>query len=127
MRKLAALAAVVTMSAGVLTACSGGDYCGDLKGYVDSSKNLDIKNADEVGKMLDQAKKVSKSAPDDLKDDWKTVIDYAEKAQDAKGDTNKLLELAKSDGDKITPAMQAITKQAKDTCKIDLPGAGNAN
>jgi hypothetical protein len=127
MRKLAALAAVVTMSAGVLTACSGGDYCGDLKGYVDSSKNLDIKDSDAVGKMLDQAKKVSKSAPDDLKDDWKTVIDYAEKAQDAKGDTNKLLELAKSDGDKITPAMQAITKQAKDTCKIDLPGAGNTN
>ncbi|WP_432876312.1 hypothetical protein ACQPYH_26050 [Kribbella sp. CA-245084] len=127
MRKLAALAAVVTMSAGVLTACSGGDYCGDLKGYVDSSKDLDIKNADAVGKMLDQAKKVSKSAPDDLKDDWKTVIDYAEKAQDAKGDTNKLVELAKADGDKITPAMQAITKQAKDTCKIDLPGAGNTN
>src|SRR5690348_16543390 len=121
MRKLAALAAVVTISAGVLTACSGGDYCGDLKGYVDSSKDLDIKDSDAVGKMLDQAKKVSKSAPDDLKDDWKTVIDYAEKAQDAKGDTNKLLELAKSDGDKITPAMQAITKQAKDTCKIDLP------
>jgi len=127
MRKLAALAAVVTISAGVLTACSGGDYCGDLKGYVDSSKNLDIKDSDAVGKMLDQAKKVSKSAPKDLQDDWKTVIDYAEKAQDAKGDTNKLLELAKSDGDKITPAMQAITKQAKDTCKIDLPGAGNAN
>jgi hypothetical protein len=127
MRKLAALAAVVTMSAGVLTACSGGDYCGDLKGYVDSSKSLDIKDSDAVGKMLDQAKKVSKSAPDDLKDDWKTVIDYAEKAQDAKGDTNKLVELAKSDGDKITPAMQAITKQAKDTCKIDLPGAGNSN
>jgi hypothetical protein len=127
MRKLAALAAVVTMSAGVLTACAGGDYCGDLKGYVDSSKSLDIKDSDAVGKMLDQAKKVSKSAPDDLKDDWKTVIDYAEKAQDAKGDTNKLVELAKSDGDKITPAMQAITKQAKDTCKIDLPGAGNSN
>ncbi|HEY9332950.1 hypothetical protein ABZX12_10140 [Kribbella sp. NPDC003505] len=125
MRKLAALAAVVTMSVGALTACSGGDYCADLKGYVDSSKDLDIKDSDAVGKMLDQAKKVSKSAPKDLQDDWKTVIDYAEKAQDAKGDTNKLVELAKSDGDKIKPAMDAITKQAKDTCKIDLPGAGN--
>ncbi|WP_238173801.1 hypothetical protein [Kribbella speibonae] len=125
MRKLAALAAVVTMSVGALTACSGGDYCGDLKGYVDSSKDLDIKNADQVGKMLDQAKKVSKSAPDDIKDDWKVVIDYAEKAQAAKGDTNKLVELAKADGEKITPAMQAISKQAKDTCKIDLPGAGS--
>jgi hypothetical protein len=127
MRKLAALAAVVTMSVGTLTACSGGNYCDNLKGYVDSAKDLDIKNSDAVGKMLDQAKKVSKSAPDDLKDDWKVVIDYAEQAQKANGDTNKLLELAKSDGDKITPAMQAITKQAKDSCKIDLPGAGNAN
>ncbi|RZT11939.1 hypothetical protein EV649_7595 [Kribbella sp. VKM Ac-2569] len=125
MRKLAALAAVVTMSVGALTACSGGDYCGDLKGYVDSAKNLDIKDSDAVGKMLDQAKKVSKSAPKDLQDDWKTVIDYAEKAQDAKGDTNKLMELAKSDGSKIQPAMDAITKQAKDTCKIDLPGSGS--
>lgn len=103
MRKLAALAAVVTMSVGALTACSGGDYCGDLKGYVESAKNLDIKDSDAVGKMLDQAKKVSKSAPKDLQDDWKTVIDYAEKAQDAKGDTNKLMELAKSDGSKIQP------------------------
>ncbi|TDO47039.1 MULTISPECIES: hypothetical protein [Kribbella] len=125
MRKLAALAAVVTMSVGALTACSGGDYCGDLKGYVDSAKDLDIKDSDAVGKMLDQAKKVSKSAPKDLQDDWKTVIDYAEKAQDAKGDTNKLMELAKSDGSKIQPAMDAITKQAKDTCKIDLPGSGS--
>ncbi len=125
MRKLAALAAVVTMSVGALTACSGGDYCGDLKGYVDSAKNLDIKDSNAVGKMLDQAKKVSKSAPKDLQDDWKTVIDYAEKAQDAKGDTNKLMELAKSDGSKIQPAMDAITKQAKDTCKIDLPGSGS--
>ncbi|WP_238155103.1 hypothetical protein [Kribbella soli] len=125
MRKLAALAAVVTMSVGALTACSGGDYCGDLQGYVDSAKDLDIKDSNAVGKMLDQAKKVSKSAPDDLKDDWKTVIDYAEKAQDAKGDTNKLMELAKSDGSKIQPAMDAITKQAKDTCKIDLPGSGS--
>lgn len=125
MRKLAALAAVVTMSVGALTACSGGNYCGDLKGYVDSAKNLDIKDSKAVAKMLDQAKKVSKSAPDDLKDDWKVVIDYADKAQKANGDTNKLLELAKSDGSKITPAMQAITKQAKDSCKIDLPGAGN--
>jgi hypothetical protein len=120
MRKLAALAAVVTMSVGVLTACSGGDYCGDLKGYVESAKDVDIKNADQVGKMLDQMKKVSKSAPKDLEDDWKVVIDYAEKAQAAKGDTNKLMELAKADGEKIQTSMKAISQQAKDTCKIDV-------
>lgn len=125
MRKVAAISAAVIMGAGVLTACSGGDYCGDMKNYVDASKDLDIKDSDAVGKMLDQAKMVSKSAPDDLKDDWKVVIDYAEKAKDANGDLPKLTELAKNDGSKITPAMEAITKQAKDTCKIDVPGAGN--
>jgi hypothetical protein len=123
MRKVAAIAAAVTIGAGVLTACSGGDYCGDMKNYVETAKNLDVKDSDAVGKMLDQAKKVSKSAPDDLKDDWKVVIDYAEKAKDAKGDTTKLTELAKNDGSKITPAMEAITKQAKDTCKIDIPNS----
>jgi len=122
MRKVAAIAAAVTIGAGLLTACSGGDYCGELKTYADSAKDLDVKNSDAVGKMLDQAKKVSKSAPDDLQDDWKTVIDYAEKAVDAKGDTGKLTELAKNDGEKVTPAMEAIEKQAKDTCKIDLNG-----
>lgn len=120
MRKVAAIAAAVTMGAGVLTACSGGDYCGDLKNYATASKDLKIEDSDAVGKMLDQAKKVSKSAPDDLKDDWKTVIAFAEKAQEAKGDTTKLAEIYKSDEAKVQPAFEAIEKQAKDTCKIDV-------
>lgn len=120
MRKVAALAAVVTMSVGTLTACSGGDYCGELQNYAEASKNLDIKDSAAVDKMIGEAKKVSKSAPDDLKDDWKTLLDYAEKVSEAKGDTTKLTELAKSDGDKVKAASDAISKQAKDTCKIDL-------
>ena len=122
MRKVAAIAAAVTMGVGMLTACSGGDYCGELKNYADAAKNLDIKDSGATGKMLDQAKSVSKAAPDDLKDDWKVVIDYAEKAVDAKGDTGKLTELAKNDGDKIKPAMDAITQQAKATSKVALEG-----
>jgi hypothetical protein len=120
MRKVAALAAVVTVSLGTLTACSGGDYCGELQNYAEASKNLDVKDSAALDKMLGEAKKVSKSAPDDLKDDWKIVIDYAEKAKDAKGDSAKLGELFKKDGEKIAPAMEAITKQAKDTCKVTL-------
>ena len=123
MRKVAALAAVVTMSLGTLTACSGGgDYCTELKAYATAAKGLDIKDAKAVEKMRDEAKKVSKSAPDDLKDDWKLLLDYAEKAADAKGDTTKLTELAKADGAKVKPASEAIAKQAKDTCKLDLNG-----
>jgi hypothetical protein len=122
MRKVAALAAVVTLGIGTLTACSGGDYCGELKSYAESAKGLDIKDSAAVDKMRDEAKKVSKSAPDDLKDDWKVLLDYAEKASEAKGDTAKLGELFKSDGEKIKAASEAIDKHAKDTCKIDLEG-----
>jgi hypothetical protein len=103
-----------------LTACSGGDYCNELKNYATAAKGLDIKDAKAVEKMRDEAKKVSKSAPDDLKDDWKILLDYADKAIDAKGDTAKLTELAKADGAKVGPASEAIAKQAKDTCKLDL-------
>ncbi|GAA1122795.1 hypothetical protein GCM10009630_20880 [Kribbella jejuensis] len=128
MRKLAALAAVVTMSVGALTACSGGNYCDDLKSYVDTGKNLDTKNSKDLDKILDQSKKVEKSAPKDLKDDWKTLIDYIQKVKDANGDTTKLAELAKGgDLSKIESAQQAITKQAKDTCKIDMSSMGSSN
>jgi hypothetical protein len=122
MRKVAALAAVVTMSVGALTACSGGDYCGELKSYAEAVKGLDIKDSGAVDKMRGEAKKLSKSAPDDLKDDWKIVLDYADKAKDANGDQAKLTELAKGDGEKIAAASAAIAKQAKDTCKVDIEG-----
>ncbi|MET7280260.1 hypothetical protein ABZS29_18635 [Kribbella sp. NPDC005582] len=120
MRKLGALTAAVAMSAVALTACSGGDYCGDLKAYAQSAKNLDAKNSDQVGKALKEAEKVSKSAPSELKDDWSTLLAYAKKARDAKGDTAKLTELSKSEGAKMGEASSAIAKHAKDTCKIDL-------
>jgi len=124
MRKVAALAAVVTLSLGTLTACSGGgNYCSELQNYAEAVKNLDIKDTAAVDKMRNEAKKLSKSAPDDLKDDWKTVLDYADKAKDAGGDTTKLAELAKNDGGKIAAASTAIAKQAKDTCKVDISGS----
>jgi hypothetical protein len=123
MRKVAALAAVVTLSVGTLTACAGGaNYCSELQNYAEAVKNLDIKDTSAVDRMRNEAKKLSKAAPDDLKDDWKTVLDYADKAKDANGDTTKLTELAKNDGGKIASASTAIAKQAKDTCKVDIEG-----
>ncbi|MEU4392354.1 hypothetical protein [Kribbella sp. NPDC023855] len=110
------------MSVGFLTACSGGDYCNELNSYATAAKGLDVKDPKAVEKMRDEAKKVSKSAPDDLKDDWKILLDYADKAIDAKGDTAKLTELSKAEGAKVKPASDAIAKHAKDTCKLDLNG-----
>ncbi|MDX6249264.1 MAG: hypothetical protein QOF10_2624 [Kribbellaceae bacterium] len=120
MRKVAALAAVVTMSVGMLTACSGGNYCTELQNYAEAVKNLDIKDSAAVDRMRSEAKKLSKSAPEDLKDDWKIVLDYADKAKAANGDQSKLAELAKNDGEKIAAASTAIAKQAKDTCKVTI-------
>ncbi len=123
MRKVAALAAVVTMSVGTLTACSGGDYCGELKNYAEAVKNADLKDKGSVDKLEGEAKKLSKSAPDDLKDDYKVVLDYIENAKKADGDTGKLTELNKKDGEKMGTASSAIGKHAKDTCKVTVEGS----
>jgi hypothetical protein len=111
------------MSVGMLTACSGGSYCSELQNYAEAVKNLDIKDSAAVDKMRGEAKKLSKSAPDDLKDDWKTMLDYADRAKAANGDTTKLAELAKNDGQKVGAASTAIAKQAKDTCKVSIEGS----
>jgi hypothetical protein len=123
MRKVAALAAVVTMSVGTLTACSGGDYCGELQNYAEAAKHADLKDAESVDKLRTEAKKLSKSAPDDLKDDWKTVLDFSEKAKDANGDQAKIAELSKAEGEKMAAASEAIGKHAKDTCKVTISGS----
>lgn len=123
MLKVAALAVVVVTGAGMMTACSGGDYCGELRTYAEAVKGLDIKDTAAVDRMRGEAEKVSKSAPDELKDDWKIVLDYAKKAKEANGDQAKLAELAKADGAKIGPASEAIAKHAEDTCKIKIDNA----
>lgn len=120
MRKMAALAAVVTMSLGGLTACSGGDYCGALKTYAEAAKKADGKDSKAFEQMLDETQKVADAAPDDVQDDWKVLMDYAKKAKDAEGDQTKLAELVKGDGQKIGSATEAISKHAKDSCKVDL-------
>ena len=120
MRKVAALAAVVTLSVGTLTACSGGDYCSELQNYAEAVKNADIKDSEAVDKIRTESGKLSKSAPDDLKDDWLVVKDFLDKAKDANGDQTKLAELAKNEGQKMGTASEAIAKQAKDTCKVSI-------
>lgn len=124
MRKVAALAAVVTMSVGTLTACSGGgSYCSELQNYAEAVKNLNLKDTSAVERMGREAKKLSKSAPDDLKDDWLVMVDYTDKAEAAGGDTGKLAELGKADGAKIGAASAAIAQQAKDTCQVIVEGS----
>jgi 3-dehydroquinate dehydratase len=126
MRKVAALAAATVMSLGALTACSGGSYCDDLKSMSDNKelKDFDPKKPDTIQKAIDASEKLEGSAPDDLKDDWKVLIEYMKKVKDAGGDMTKMAALA-SETQKVGPASEAISKHAKDECKIDSAGLGN--
>jgi hypothetical protein len=119
-RTLAVLATVAT-GAGLLTACTDEQaYCVDLAKYAAKAVDVDLQKPVDYVKILDQAKKLQESAPQDVKDDWGVVVTFAEKAQQAGKDTAKLAELSKQ-----TPAVLAayktITGQAKEACKVDLP------
>jgi hypothetical protein len=122
MRKGAALVAVVVLSGGTLTACAGGgSYCSELQNYAEAVKNFkDLKDPENVDKIGGEAKKLSKSAPDDLKDDWLVMTDYLAGAKDADGDATKLAQLAKDSGPKMVTAGAAIAQQAKDTCQVTI-------
>ena len=95
---------------------------GFLTACPEAIKNLDLKDATAVERLDREANKLSKSSPDDLKGDWKTVQGYADRARQANGDAAKLSELSKNDGEKISQASEAIARQAKDTCKVSIAG-----
>ncbi len=116
MRKVAAITATLAVALGTLTACSGDSaYCDELKANQDATSA----NAGDINATLDKMKKVRDKAPSDLQDDWDTLIGYLEKSQAAKGDPAKAGEMAAEAG-KVSTATEAITKHAKDSCKIEL-------
>jgi hypothetical protein len=130
---------------------SSSGYCSDLKS---ASKSLSALNgstpdfsklSDSIAKAHDLAGK----APSDIKDDWTVLVgalddltsalsDAGLKIEDlgslmsgqtpAGVDPSKLAELTtrlqQIGSDKVTAANAAISKQAKDVCKVDLTKAG---
>ncbi|MEU8223946.1 hypothetical protein [Kribbella sp. NPDC048915] len=119
-RTLAVLATVAT-GAGLLTACTDEQaYCVDLAKYAAKAVDVDPQKPVDYVKILDDAKKLQESAPQDVKDDWGVVVTFAEKAQQAGKDAAKLAELSKQTSGVLT-AYKNITSQAKDACKVDLP------
>lgn len=122
MRKGAALVAVVVLCAGTLTACAGGaNYCSELQNYGEAVKNFkDLSDPETVDKLTTEAKKLSKSAPDELKDSWQVMSQYLAEVKDAGGDKARLDQLAKDNGPKLVTAGEAIAKQGKDTCNVTI-------
>jgi hypothetical protein len=104
-----------------LTACTDDQaYCVDLAKYAASAVNVDPQKPADYVKILDDAKKLKDSAPDEVKDDWAVVATFAEKAEKAGSDRVELAKLSKQTGAVMT-AYKAITTHAKDSCKVDVP------
>jgi predicted component of type VI protein secretion system len=119
-RTLATIATVIVGAAG-LTACSDEQaYCVDLAKYAAGAVNVDPQKPADYVKILDDAKKLKDSAPDEVKDDWAVVATFAEKAEKAGSDRVELAKLSKETGAVMT-AYKAITTHAKDSCKVDVP------
>ncbi|MEV0788217.1 hypothetical protein [Kribbella sp. NPDC050459] len=121
MKRSLAILATVAAGAGALTACTDEQaYCVDLAKYAAKAVDVDPQKPVDYVKILDDAKKLQESAPQDVKDDWGVVVTFAEKAQKAGTDAVKLAELSKQTGGVMT-AYKNISSQAKDSCKVDLP------
>lgn len=120
-KRTLAVLATVAAGAGVLTGCTDDQaYCVDLAKYAAKAVDVDPQQPVDYVKILDAAKKVQKSAPADVKDDWGVVVAFAEKAKKAGSDAKELATLSKQTPGVMT-AYKNITSQAKDSCKVDLP------
>jgi len=120
-KRTLALAVTVIAGAAGLSACTDEQaYCVDLAKYAASVVNVDPQRPADYVKILDDAKKLQESAPDEVKDDWGVVVTFAEKARKAGSDRVELAKLSKQTGPVMT-AYKSITSHAKDSCKVDVP------
>lgn len=117
MNRIASVAAVAIMAVSTLSACGGGgDYCGKLQDY-DKDKgleNVDFSTEEGQQKALDVFKDLESSAPDDLKDDYKVVIDGFTSFLDG--------DLKGVDQKKLGEAFTTISDDAKKNCEVDMNG-----
>lgn len=135
---------------GVLAGCGGGGteaYCDDLKdaeSTFDSMSDGDFENFDKVFPAFEN---LSDKAPDEIKDDWKTLNDGMQELKAALedagvspddlagltsgdvpegADAQKLAELPqklqKLNSSELTDAADNVAEHAKKECDVDLKG-----
>jgi len=128
---------------------SSSAYCNDLKSSAASIKSFTASSGtpdfSKLSDFIDKAHELAGKAPSDIKDDWAVMVSAMDaltstlaeaglKIEDIgtlmtgqlpdgvdptklAGLTTKLQEIG---SDKVQKAGDAISKQAKDTCKVDL-------
>ena len=116
MRRLTFAFASATLALAALTGCGGGGgsdtdtYCDEVE---TAGKKLgNTASAEDLDKVMGNLKKVRDAAPDSVKDNWGTLVEAYESAQ--KGDVADL------DQDALQKAGEAIDKQVKADCDLDL-------
>jgi hypothetical protein len=154
-KRILATVAAAALGLCLLTACgddnggkaggSSGDYCSDLKAakkQVDALKGGDFS---DLQKTTDAMHKLADEAPDEIKDDWDTLVTGVDKLVDALKKaglddadmatlqagqipdgvdmdalTGLMTEIKALDTAKFQEAGDNINKQAKDKCGVDL-------
>ncbi len=108
MKRLTSLMAIAVMSVATLGACSGGDgseYCDRFRDNAESGK-FDNPDAGDTDKVVAEFNTFRDIAPDELKDDYDTLIGAVE-----------------GDESDATAAIQNIQNYAVDNCDVKLDGS----
>lgn len=152
MKRTLALGAVAVLTSTLLVGCGGSDtqaYCDDLKAAKSDLGSFSSGAETNFADAIDAVHKLADEAPDNVADDWKTLDDALTKLEDALDEAGlspddldalssgqmpdgvdpaklqdlmpTLTELSSTD---LTEAADAIEKDAKDTCDVDLGSEG---
>ncbi len=159
MRRSGAIAAGLVLGVGLLSGCggddgdaksSGGDYCDTLKASAAAVKSFTGEGATpdfaKFDEFIDAARVLEDSAPSELADDWKVVVDGMDQITTALADAGITLEqlmtavttgqmpegvdqaklvalapkLQSLGGGQIEAATKTIGQHAKDECGVEL-------
>jgi hypothetical protein len=154
-KRILSAAAAAALGLCLLTACgddsgdkaggSSGDYCSDLKKAVKDVDALKGGDFSDLEKTTDAMHNLADEAPDEIKDDWETLVDGVDKLVDALKKAGLddddmatlqsgqipdgvdmtalqglMTELKELDTKEFQDAGDAINKHAKDECGVDL-------
>ncbi|GAA1522827.1 hypothetical protein [Kribbella lupini] len=125
-RKVAAgVALVVALAMGVTaligpvagTPSSRETYCTGLQAFiVQLNAFQDPSDAAQLDRLISDGNNLSKSAPDELSDDWGLLVRYLEQIKATGGDRAKLQQLNSAIDPAVGQALQAIPADGQQNC-----------
>lgn len=107
-----------------VAACGGGnsEYCDLLKSSDKDLASLDPSDPDSQGQIQEAMDKITKAAPDDVKDDWKTFSDVYKQMVNIDYSNEEALAQLDSLSSDFDQASQRIGENIKKECDIEISG-----